>query len=250
MAGKNSRTATTAGRSSSARSKVRSSVAKSKCSGRRKKTSRSASKPSKSKTRACKNPNSRERPLFSPSKLSRHNVTPCTRSRRLSLKGRIVRLEFDTYIAPEPTPEQIQNGIDKGYDAWDLLGQSRIWACRPDDCFAAAGVVHDELTLRGGIQNQALIVASNFRRDCYILAKACESDLRRTLEMAKAYAFADIVDATICIYWRDTDLNTDVTRQQSELVLFEAMKHICKAAEKIGAPNPYPQVLLSELNRG
>lgn len=144
------------------------------------------------------------------------------------------------YVSNDPTPEQLQNGIDKGYDAWDRAGTSLLWACAADDVLSAAATIHDEQTLIGGTPFNAQMVRGEFKRNSIILALACDGDIRRDLEWAKAKLFIEVVRLTIKEYWRSEDLNTDITRAQGEAQMKEASQWLNYSAQKLNKVLPYP----------
>lgn len=99
-----------------------------------------------------------------------------------------------SYRAPDPTPEQIENGKLRHYDPHPLAGSLPYWDMSPEDTLAAAAVIHDEMYTEGGPVELREIVDRNFRRDCMILAEARDSAMSRAIQKFKAHMFAGIVD--------------------------------------------------------
>lgn len=147
----------------------------------------------------------------------------------------------NSYIAPDPTPEQLENAILKGYSPYDCAGSLPYWECSSDDTLAAPATIHDELCLIGGDAEQLALVAKLFRRDCNICAAASGGMIRRIFEAAKAGTFSMIVDMCISNYWSTEDRNTKITRCQAEANILDAEQWINACARKIGYHfDPYP----------
>lgn len=144
------------------------------------------------------------------------------------------------YCAPDPTPEQIQNGIDKGYDSSDRIGMSKIWALTRCHDLAAAATIHDEMYLYILTAAQRKIVDSNFARDCAILAAYAEKFLDGGImdEIEKA-AFPALVFAASPFIDTSTDRNTLITRAQGKVFMNQAMEYINQAAHALGWSTPY-----------
>lgn len=143
------------------------------------------------------------------------------------------------YVAPSPTPEQIENGNRLGYDPSDCCGSLPYWDFAPDDTLAAACVIHDELVLRGGSRTTGIKVARGFARDAMILAKAVEEPLKKAFEIGKAKFCAEVVLWLLKDYWHKEDWNTDITRAQGLAQIKGAQDWINQCAVKIGVTQPY-----------
>ncbi len=147
------------------------------------------------------------------------------------------------YRAPDPTPEQIENGRHKRYDPYPLAGSLPYWDLSPDDTLAAAAVIHDEMYIEGGSNRLLRQTDENFRRDCMILADAVDSPMSRMLQRFKAHMFAGIVDIFGSKFWTLGGRNTPTTRKQGRLAMRGAMRWINECAKKTGKPIPYPYIV-------
>lgn len=150
-----------------------------------------------------------------------------------------------TYFAPDPTPEQIENGIARHYDPDDRGGLMPYYGLAPDDTLAAACVIHDELYLEGGPRDLGAQVDRNFERDCLLLALSVDCPLGKAFELGKAELFSGVVYLVGPKLWRKDSRNTEVTRAQGLKFVNEAKRHINACAIAQGKPLPYPEVKLS-----
>jgi hypothetical protein len=142
------------------------------------------------------------------------------------------------YVAPLPSPEQLANGANRGYDAYDLVGISKFWAMPRDHWAAAAATIHDELYLCSLTPEERKQVDANFARDCGILADADDSEI----EEVETACFVAIVLAASPFIDTSADRNTDITRAQGKANMRDAMLYINQQAASIGAFCPYPNV--------
>ena len=147
---------------------------------------------------------------------------------------------MSSYRAPEPTKEQLKNAEEKGYDPYDLLGISNIWALAPDHPLVAAAVIHDEMYLYALTKEQRTQVDSDFKRDSKILAAATDG----CLDDLEARYFPDLICAVSPFIDTSIDRNTDVTRAQGIENMNGAKAHINAQARKIGVTPPYADVFL------
>lgn len=142
------------------------------------------------------------------------------------------------YRCPDPTPEQLALGATLDTDVYDRCGYG-ITDTPATDVLCAACLIHDEMFMLGGSAELWSQVNKNFRRDCRILALAVDDELQKILELAKAVAFADIVDTVSWEAWHPIDRNNFTTRKQGEAFMKDAKDHINACALKIGEVPPY-----------
>lgn len=142
------------------------------------------------------------------------------------------------YTAPEPSPEQFANAKARGFDPYDRLG-SGIINLSASQILTAAAVLHDILYVRGGSEYERLIADNNFERDCFVLAKASNSNI----ELVKAFTFSQVVHLLSREYWEPEDRNSvdGITWQQEMVNGCLAQRWINACARKINDAAPYAQ---------
>lgn len=150
--------------------------------------------------------------------------------------------ETISYIAPDPTPEQLANAAEQGLDPYDRGGSLPYWDIAPDDCLAAPATIHDEMYMRGGDDTVRKMVDSNFSRDCFLCAKAADGVFTRMFEYSKACLFTATVATLGRKYWVVESRNTPITEAQGEAFIITAKLWINSQAAKIGADTPYPYI--------
>lgn len=140
-------------------------------------------------------------------------------------------IPFPTYVAPDPTPEQIANAAKWSIDPEDRIGIGRWWSLSPQHPLAAAATIHDESYMYMLLGNERAAVDATFKSNCLILAEYAIKILELSEEYKlEAEVFPAIVFAASPFIDTSVDRNTDVTREQGRVFIQEADAYIARCA--------------------
>lgn len=139
-------------------------------------------------------------------------------------------MEDEKYIAPAPTPEQLANAKEKGYDPLDRCGEGFL--DQPaNDSLAAACTIHDEEALKGGTRKRELQENEEFDRNIEALARAIKDPAERDWQMKRAKLFEIIVDIFGPQTWHREMRDTPITELQGEKMMEEAQAYIDRVSK-------------------